>query len=226
MGFEYHIQRPSIKRRFYPLLVYLHGYGENLTRYKIKDRDSLPGNIDDFAVLRKCVIVTPFSPDGIWWNCAELKEFIKNIVRQESIDISRIYLCGISMGGYAAWSLMSQYPNSFAAVIPLCGGSNPFNRFFTLPFRWNEFNSIKFRDNKYTAVWAFHGILDVVVPYYESSRNIRILRENGNEDCKITLYSWHGHNIGKKTFSTLELYDWMISKQLSTQVQSSSVFKY
>lgn len=225
MSFEYYIDRPSVTRRFYPLLIYLHGYGENVRRHKLKNRDSLPGNVKHFPILQTCVVVTPFSPDGIWWDCYELKQFIKEIIKKEHIDISRIYLCGISMGGYAAWSLMSQFPNSFAAVIPICGGTNPFNRFLTLPFRWNQFNQITFKNNKHTAVWAFHGVLDIVVPYYESTRNIRVLQKNGNQSCRITLYNWSGHNIGKKTFLNPELYEWMISKQLSIQVLSNSTFK-
>jgi predicted peptidase len=207
-----------------PLLIYLHGYGENFQRTSVKTKDSLPGCIQEFPILQKFTIVTPFTPQGFWWNTDDLIQFIKRIILIErDIDISRISVCGISMGGYAAWALMSKLPNCFAAVVPVCGGTNPFDRFITIPFRWYEFDKNKFKTNKYTAVWAFHGKLDFVVPVYETTRNIALLQNMGNPKCKQTLFL-AGHWIFKKVFSNPELYSWLYTQQLSPIQVRESVF--
>tara|TARA_B100001778_G_scaffold273750_1_gene236228 strand:- start:180 stop:959 length:780 start_codon:yes stop_codon:yes gene_type:complete len=222
MNFEYFIQRPSIKRNKYPLLIYLHGYGENYT--SILKKSSLPGIVSENDLLQQAIVVTPFAPDGRWWKCEDLFNFTKKIIQQENVDITRIYICGISMGGYAAWAMISQYPNCFAAIIPICGGANPFNRLFTLPIRWNEFNYEKFLENKHTAVWAFHGALDIIVPYYESTKKIDRLRNIGNKNCKLTIYKWAGHSIFRKTFNNAEIYKWLFSQQLQNIVVQHSLF--
>lgn len=199
-----------------PLIVYLHGYGENFIsqRYKTQQEDSLPGMREKYPILQNATIVTPFTPNGIWWNCKQLMDFINIIIKQENIDVTRIYLCGVSMGAYAAWALMSKYPNKFAAVVPICGGTNPFlNRYYTLPFRWSEFDRVGFTKNTETAVWAFHGMLDIVVPYYESITNIKTLEQIGNSKCKLTIYKWKGHRIFHKTFNNPKLYEWLFKQK-------------
>ena len=68
-SFEYHIDRPKYPRKKNPLLVYLHGYGENFNRLSVKTKSSLPGCIEDFPILQNFTIVTPFSPRGILVEC-------------------------------------------------------------------------------------------------------------------------------------------------------------
>lgn len=223
-SFEYHIDRPRKPQKKNPLLIYLHGYGENFQRYSVKTKNSLPGYIQDFPILQKFTIVTPFSPKGFWWNSEDLIQFIRRIiVTERDIDISRISLCGISMGGYAVWSIMSKLPNCFSAVVPICGGTNPFDRFITLPFRWDEFDKTNFKTNTYTAVWAFHGRLDLVVPVYETTRNIKILKNNGNNNCKQTLFL-AGHRIFKRVFDNENLYKWIYTQQLPPALVRQSLF--
>ena len=223
-SFEYHIDRPKYPRKKNPLLVYLHGYGENFNRLSVKTKSSLPGCIEDFPILQNFTIVTPFSPRGFWWNVEDLIQFIQRIiVIERDIDISRISLCGISMGGYAAWALMSKFPNCFSAVVPICGGTNPFDRFITLPFRWDEFDRTNFKTNKYTSVWAFHGRLDLVVPVYETTRNIKILQKNGNNNCKQTLF-WAGHGIFNRVFKNGDMYKWIYKQQLPPAIVQESLF--
>ena len=208
------------------MIVYLHGQGEHLEgqRYLTRSSASLPGRVREFVELQKCVIVTPFAPKGVWWNTFDLMIFIKTIAIREKCDISRIYLCGVSMGGYAAWSMMSQYPNTFAAVVPVCGGVNPLRRAFVFPFRWSQFSDKNFKGNTQTAVWAFHGVLDFIVPYYESIRQIRILEQNGNKKCKLTLFNWGGHFIAKRTFDNAELYTWLLRQSLPQEYVMNSIF--
>ena len=110
------------------------------------------------------------------------------------IDQDRVYLTGLSMGGYGTWALASKYPDRFAAIAPICGGGT----------------MIMALGLKDMPVWAFHGAKDQVVPLAESERMVETINARGG-NAKLTVYPEAGHDSWTKSYDNQELYDWLLS---------------
>ena len=178
----------------YPLLLFLHGSderGNDLSNLKSKGPPSFLDKKQDFPF----VVLSPQCPEGREWDTQNLLALLDHIEASLSIDKSRIYVTGLSMGGFATWNLAQVAPERFAAIAPICGGGN-LDRICIM------------RD---VPVWAFHGAKDTAVPYEESERLVQRLKEFGS-DVKYTLYPDAGHDSWTKTYENPELYDWLLSK--------------
>ncbi|RKY05749.1 MAG: hypothetical protein DRP66_10235 [Planctomycetota bacterium] len=114
------------------------------------------------------------------------------------VDESRIYLTGLSMGGYGSWSLGCDHPERFAAIAPICGGGEPFFA----------------RKLKNTPIWAFHGGKDNTVPLKKSEDMVIAVKKAGG-DAKLTVYPQAGHDSWTETYNNPEFYEWFLkhSKQ-------------
>jgi len=124
------------------------------------------------------------------------------------VDTNRIYLTGLSMGGFGAWSLATTYPERFAAVAPICGGEGYIGAGLSL------MDGTKAAALRKLPVWAFHGGKDTVVPWEESDRMIKLLKRFGNEDANLTVYPEAGHNSWTVTYDNPELYQWFLKHEL------------
>ena len=122
-----------------------------------------------------------------------LINLLDDIVARYNVDTERIYLTGLSMGGYGSWALAAEYPERFAAVAPICGGGNRI-----MAFRL-----------KNVPVWAFHGAKDSVVPLKQSEEMVKAIKARGG-DAKLTVYPDTGHDSWTKTYKNKELYDWFL----------------
>jgi predicted peptidase len=118
---------------------------------------------------------------------------------------NRIYLTGLSMGGYGTWDLGLTYPERFAAIAPICGGG----QLITV--------NLSSRDKgpalKTLGVWAFHGGKDPVVPLEESQRMVAVLKKAGAQDVKLTVYPEARHDSWTETYKNPELYDWLLKHE-------------
>ena len=123
----------------------------------------------------------------------DLRALLEDAFERYPVDRTRVYLTGLSMGGYGAWYLASAYPELFAALVPVCGGGDP-DEACTL---------------KDIPTWAFHGAKDDVVPPSESVQMVEALKQCGG-DVRLTLYPDLGHNSWTRTYNTMELYSWML----------------
>ncbi len=114
-----------------------------------------------------------------------------------SLDSSRLYLYGMSMGGFAVWDLLARNPDMFAAAIPVAGAGDP---------------SVVSKLSG-TAFWIFHGTADPTVPFAsgESMRNALIAA--GRTDIKFTAFEGMGHGIWGATADTDGLYDWLFAQK-------------
>lgn len=178
----------------WPLVVFLHGAGErgdDLEKVKIHGPPAKVEAGGTFPFL----LVSPQCPEGSWWTEQPVLELIDHLEKELRVDSSRIYLTGLSMGGYGTWHFATRAPDRFAAILPVCGGGVPYR------MRW-------IRD---LPVWAFHGDGDRVVPPEESSRLIEALRKQGNEKAKLTIYPGVGHDSWTSTYDNPEVYEWMLS---------------
>ena len=105
----------------WPLLLFLHGAGESgddLAKVKLHGPPKLIENkTRDFP----CIVVSPQSP-GRGWNADILAGLLDDLAAKYRVDKDRVYLTGLSMGGFGSWSLAAAYPDRFAAIAPICGG--------------------------------------------------------------------------------------------------------
>jgi len=189
------------KNGLYPLLLFLHGSdarGHDLNLLKNAGPPSFLDSCSDFPF----VVVSPQCPENRNWDNENLLALLDHIEDTLPIDKNKIYITGYSMGGFGTWSLAETDPERFAAIAPICGGGN-LDRICIM------------RD---IPVWAFHGAKDTEVPYEESERLVRALKELGS-DVKYTLYPDMGHECWTKTYQNKELYDWFLSKSKCNNIQ-------
>ena len=204
----------------WPLILFLHGYGERGDDIRKVKKHGPPKLIGQFDSLAGCVIISPQCPKNSWWRVETLKALLEEVIaRREDIDRKRLYVTGLSMGGYGIWSFISHYPNYFAAAIPICGGGNPFhlpaNR---PPFKSgikNEFKAVSLKYAKNLPLWAFHGTKDRSVPIKETEILIRVLREAGSTEVRFTSYLGAGHVAAwEKAYDDPAVWKWLFSKRL------------
>ena len=159
-------------------LVLFHGYSKVVTDENLKD----------------CILVMPQCPKNSFWvaKIESIRKFIDHIVTAYSIDPGRIYMCGLSMGGYGTWYTAMAYPELFAAIAPCCGGGMAWNAgVLTMP------------------VWAFHGELDREVSPFQTKEMVERLKLT-NPNVRCTIYEGVGHDSWTRAFSE-ELLQWFFS---------------
>ena len=177
----------------YPLILFLHGAGERGTNiWKVATHG--PAHVvttnSDFPF----IVVSPQCPEGQHWESESLLALLDDVKKRYAVDKHRVYLTGLSMGGYGAWAMGIQYPDLFAAVAPVCGGGEP--------------DAVCALEN--TPVWAFHGDEDSVVDISESQKMVNALEACGG-DVKFTVYPGVGHDSWTQTYNNPELYQWFLS---------------
>ncbi len=126
-----------------------------------------------------------------------VKAIIDSLKRAHAIDTSRIYICGISMGGFGTWDALQRYPETFAAAIAICGGGDPAyaSRIKNIP------------------LYIFHGERDKLVKPIRSSQMYRALKRLHSKDLHYINYADLGHFCWDKAFSTPGIFQWLFSKQ-------------
>lgn len=188
----------------YPLVIYLHGAGG-------RGRDTgliftHPFFTDTAPWLEGAVSIAPQCYADSWFDIFEqLQEFIDYARSWSCVDITRVYVVGASMGGYATWQIAMTRPEWFAAIIPICGGG----------MYWNCHRL------KYMGVWAFHGSADPAVFIEESKKMVDSVNANGGT-AKLTIYEGGGHNAWSETFQTEAVWKWLLTHTAHYQTTKSA----
>ncbi len=194
----------------WPLILFLHGAGERGTDIWKVATHGPPKHIATHPEF-PFIVVSPQCPEGQIWSNDVLLALLEEVTRSYAVDPARIYLTGLSMGGYGTWNLGLAYPDKFAAIVPICGGGE----LITILLSSGE----KSHALKTLGVWAFHGGKDPVVPVEESQRMINLLKRFGVGDTKLTIYPEAGHDSWSETYNNPELYDWLLKHQRSGAVK-------
>lgn len=179
--------------RAWPLLLFLHGAGE---RGDDLARVGIHGPLKERRAGRDIpmVIVAPQVPEGERWTVGRVAAALDAALGQYRIDPDRVYITGLSMGGFGTWEAIARMPERFAAAVPVCGGG-----------LWLGIGAARG-----VPVWAFHGAMDPVVPVEASVSMVRALREAGG-DVRFTVYPDAGHDAWSETYADPALYDWLLS---------------
>ncbi|MFA3783894.1 alpha/beta hydrolase-fold protein [Melioribacteraceae bacterium 4301-Me] len=182
----------------WPLLLFLHGAGERGTDINLVKKHGPPKLIDEGKQF-PFIVVSPQCPLNQRWSTDVLISLLDEIEKNYNVDLSRVYLTGLSMGGYGAWQLAIAYPDRFAAVIPICG--------------WGDtFEVCKLKN---VPLWVFHGAKDNVVPIEAEQRMVDALKQCGG-NVQFTIYPEAGHDAWTETYNNPNLYVWML-QQINTR---------
>ncbi|MCH8840833.1 MAG: prolyl oligopeptidase family serine peptidase, partial [Planctomycetes bacterium] len=179
-------------REKYPLLIFLHGRGEQGDQLDLVKRHGPFKKIAELGL--PLLIVAPQSPQDEWWDIDMLEALVEEVIDDLDVDEDRVYLTGLSMGGSATWRLAARRPGWFAAIVPICGRSVPSKaaRLRNMP------------------VWVFHGARDRTVPVKETTDMVDALHKVGS-DPRLTIYPEARHNAWTQTYNNPELYEWLLS---------------
>jgi len=190
--------------REYPLVLFLHGAGESGTNNTSQVNGNINNlithiNTDEYVAF----ILAPQTDSGWWYsddpsNSSHMTMSVVDLLLDYfRIDSTRLYVTGLSMGGYGTWNIIGERPNYFAAAVPVCGGGDP-------SMAVNMVNQ---------PIWAFHARNDGTVPVERTREMIDAVRAVGGNPL-YTEYSSGGHGIWGKAYNTDALYDWMFSQVL------------
>jgi len=191
-------------KKKYPLVIFLHGAGERGSDVKKVKVHGIPKLIEKKSeVLQKYefIAVSPQCPEGYNWNFLDeaLETLIKDCIEKLGVDTSRIYLTGLSMGGFGSWNLACRNPRAFAAVAPICGG---------LRGDGSEDLSVI----AHLPLWVFHGAKDTVVPLSSSADPVAKLNELG-ANVRFTVYPELEHDSWTETYDNPNFYKWLFSRK-------------
>lgn len=190
----------------WPMILFLHGMGERGNNLELVKKHGIPKIVEkkeDFPF----VVVSPQCPINSMWNMMvdELHALVVDAVQRFNIDENRVYLTGLSMGGYGAWHLAAAYPDLFAAVVPICGG-----------MIHDKDVSEQIKGLKDMPIWIFHGAKDEAVPVENSKELYDALKKLGG-NVKITIYPDLGHDSWTVTYDNPALYKWLLKQKKQTK---------
>lgn len=216
-GFNYRFHAPAKIElgKTYPLVLLLHGAGERGS----DNRAQLKWGADELVGWFKArneefYFVAGQVPNGKRWvevdwgatdhampakpseSMAKLIDVVENLFRTAAVDRSRVYVTGISMGGYGTWDLACRKPEWFAAALPICGGGDP-----SQAWRLREL-----------PIWAFHGDADTAVPVCRSRRMTAALWAL-NACNRYREYPRFGHNVWSATYGDKSVLDWFFGNR-------------
>lgn len=188
----------------WPIIIFLHGgdqSGRDANLLKVNGPPKAALANPDFPF----VVVAPHLAPGKIWEADAVAAFTKQMLRRFRGDPTRVYLTGLSTGGYGVWSAALKYPELFAAAVPVAGGGD------TVLLKHAEGDYLN--NVRTLSVWAFHGGNDNVIDPYESQRLVNELANLGATDARATIYPGAPHDIWNQVFDDPALYTWLLQKQ-------------
>lgn len=211
-SYDYQVYVPAKLREQskLPVILFLHGISQR------GEGGFVPAGGGANALLRSyleqvpAIVLLPQCGKGRYWHDADMEQMVTESLRQTvaefKADEARLYLTGVSMGGFGAWHMASKHPGKFAALVPICGGS-------TL-LAADRFTPIA-RSIGRTPVWVFHGADDPIVPVSESRGMVAALKASGG-DVRYNEYAGVGHNVWFRVLGEPELLPWILAQRLKS----------
>jgi predicted peptidase len=221
--YRYQVYVPAdwTAKQKWPVALFLHGAGERGTDGIIQTEVGIGTAARRYTERAKCVIVFPQCLTNRWWSEPEMQaqalKALELSVKEFKGDQERLYLTGISMGGYGTWAIASANPGKFAALAPVCGGVRVPQRIaeqlkLQNPPGDDPYTPVAQKVGK-TPVWIFHGGADAVVPVSESRKMNETLKALGG-NVKYSEYEGVNHNSWDRAYAEKEFFTWLLSQRL------------
>ena len=217
--FQVYVPPDWDRARKWPVILFLHGAGERgddgLIQTEVGIGGALRRHVDRFPA----VVVMPQCRREVWWQDPEMESMalaaLEQAMQEFGGDPARVYLTGLSMGGYGTWALGTKHPKRFAALAPICGGIRwPSRATPEPPAESSGEDPYADAAKKIgaTPVWAFHGSADNRVPVTESRKMVEALKAAGG-NVRYTEYEGVGHNSWDRAYREAELSTWLFSQR-------------
>ncbi|HYL15517.1 MAG TPA: PHB depolymerase family esterase [Terriglobales bacterium] len=222
-SYHYQVYVPANwdKHKKWPVLLFLHGAGERGEDGLLQADVGIGHAIRTRAAEFQFIVVMPQCwPNKLWTDPdmqAQALTALEQSIKEFHGDRDRVYLSGLSMGGYGTWDLAAKYPGKFAALAVICGGIRGPQHFPELhvslvddPKITDPYAETGRRIGK-TPVWIFHGDADPAVPVEESRKMVEALRAV-NTNVRYTEYPGVGHNSWDKAYAEPEFVPWLLAQ--------------
>jgi predicted peptidase len=199
MWYWVHLPRGFQKAGKLPLILFLHGSGERgpadgsqLDKVKVHGPPKIVEKNPDFAF----IVVSPQCHANEHWDAKQVLALLDHVIKNYPVDPDRVYLTGLSMGGFGTWATAEAAPDRFAAIVPICGGGDPKQ-------------ACKLKD---MPAWVFHGDADPAVPVARAKAMVEAIKKcDENAPIELTIYPGVGHDSWTRTYDNPKLYEWMLS---------------
>jgi len=191
-------------RRF-PLIVFLHGSGERGTDPLRLLAQPLPKTLAKTTSFAAVVLSPQLAPPYAYWSdaIAPLDALVSQVESRYRIDPTRVYLTGLSLGGFGTWHYALAHPTRFAALVPIAGGYTQGST--AVPPTICALQK--------TPIWAFHGAADTVVSPYQSEVLAKALRACGSTVARLTLYPGVDHyGSWPRAYADPALWAWLFAQ--------------
>jgi len=225
LNYRIHIPKDINSKKLYPLVLLFHGAGE---RGNDNSRQLAHGSKDIMTYSKTngipVIIIAPQCPAGQQWvntpwgdlshtmpiEPSDSMQLAINLLNESittlPVDKNRIYVTGLSMGGFGTWDIIQRHPEMFAAAIPICGGGDTAQapKLTKLP------------------LWVFHGGSDTTVKPVRSRDMVAAIEKAGGKP-KYTEYEGVGHNAWSRTYSNKDVMKWLFSQKRSKQSPADNI---
>ena len=212
----YRSQKADTMTEALPMVIFLHGAGERGNDNYMQLKHCIKCFLDDTVTSRyPFLLMVPQCPNERRWvntdwslpehtmdslPTAELRgvmTLLDSLTACGVVDSTRVYISGISMGGFGVWDALQRWPEKFAAAIPICGGGDP----------------VYADAMKDIPIYIFHGLLDGVVMPSRSIQMYNTLKEVGNKEAILVTYPELEHQCWDEAFSTQGVFKWLFGKR-------------
>lgn len=184
--------------RKWPVILFLHGSGEagdgtsQLSKVKLHGPPKVAEKQANFGF----IVISPQNPPRGWWRPEQVKGLLDSAMTQlKHADADRVYLTGLSLGGFGTWATAAAYPDTFAAIAPICGGGN---------VAWAD-------KIKHLPTWVVHGDQDKAVKVERSVEMVTALKAAGAKDVQFTRHPEKGHDVWTVTYDDPKFYEWLLT---------------
>lgn len=208
-NYDYQIYVPlAAATESLPVLVFLHGIRERGTGGFVPAEGMGAMVLRQYLAQVPAIILLPQCRPGSYWTDpvmdAMVMKSLAQTVEEFGADATRTSLTGVSMGGYGVWHFAAEYPNRFAALVSICGGSPILtgDRYAPIAERVGA-----------TPAWLFHGDADPIVPVSESRELFKALKNVGSS-AKYSEFAGVGHNVWMNALGEKQLLPWLLSQRL------------
>ena len=224
-SYRYQVYVPAdwSKKKKWPVILFLHGAGERGGDGLIQTEVGIGTAIRRHVERVPAIVVFPQCLKDRWWPESEMQaqalKALDEAIKEFNGDAARVYLTGISMGGYGTWAIAANNPSRFAALAPVCGGVRTPPR-VAIPSgtpaaeaAGDPYKAVAQKVGS-TPVWVFHGGADTVVPVEESRKMVEALKASGG-NVRYNEYEGVGHNSWDKAYGEPEFFTWLLSQKRS-----------